>query len=282
MKSLAYKLTLLISALTTYLLFLMFIPVDNMPPEPFIINEGESIKSITLKLENDNYIRSALIFRLLASFNLKDKNIEYGKYNLDVLKDKSLVGIYRGILSGKAFEPGRRLTIPEGFTTREVAKRVSETFNITEDEFYHAAKGSTGYLYPETYFFSANSTSGEIISRMKREFNKRVGDISRSDLVIASIIEGEGKYYEDMKMISGILHNRIKIGMPLQVDVAPSTYSSKTLPNVPINNPGMTSINALRNPKKSDYYYYITGSDGNFYYAKTFATHKENIRKYLK
>ncbi len=260
----------------------MFIPVGNMPMHEFNINEGESIRSITSRLEEDNYIRSALIFRMLASFNMKDRSLEYGRYNLIELDDKSLVGIYRGILGGEAFEPGSRLTIPEGFTTREIAKRVSQTFNIREDEFYKVAKSHTGYLYPETYFFSSKSTSEEIIDRLKKEFDRRVGEISEDDLVLASIIEGEGKSLEDMKVISGILQNRIRIGMPLQVDVAPETYKNNEIPKKPINNPGVNALTALRNPTKSNYLYYITGKDGNFYYAETYEKHKEFINKYLR
>jgi UPF0755 protein len=74
----------------------------------------------------------------------------------------------------------------------------------------------------------------------------------------------------------------MRIGMPLQVDVATSTYKVKGLPLVPINNPGLTSITAVINPTYTDYLYYITGKDGLMYYAKTFNDHKRNIQKYLK
>ena len=117
---------------------------------------------------------------------------------------------------------------------------------------------------------------------MLKEFSSRVGEVSNEELVLASIIEGEAKSLEDMRMISGILKERIRIHMPLQVDVASVTYEVKGLPKEPINNPGENAFYAVRNPVKSQYLYYITGKDGKMYYAKTFDEHKANIKKYLK
>lgn len=270
------------TALFLYFSFTIFYPTSNMPSEAFNIKEGESIRSITSRLERDGYIRSALIFRVFSSFNNEDKKLQYGKYNIHKIKYPNLINIYKSIMSSDSFEPARRLTIPEGFTTREIAERVSQTFNITADEFYKVAKDYNGYLYPETYFFSTNSTSGEIVKRLRDEFTKRVGDVKKEKVVLASIIEGEGKDLEDMKMIAGILNKRLEIGMPLQVDVAPITYKTINLPKSPINNPGVNAFSALSNPVKSKYLYYITGNDGIFYYAEDFDKHRENIRKYLK
>jgi UPF0755 protein len=74
----------------------------------------------------------------------------------------------------------------------------------------------------------------------------------------------------------------MRIGMPLQVDVAMETYKEKGLPKKPINNPGLVAITAVLNPVYTEYLYYITGNDGEMYYAKTFNDHKRNIAKYLK
>jgi UPF0755 protein len=106
-----------------------------------------------------------------------------------------------------------------------------------------------------------------------------------------------------MKMVSGILQNRLSIGMALQTDASIeyvldkplselsaedldldtpyNTYMYPGLVPTPIGNPGLLAIDAVLNPTPSDFFYYITGNDGNFYYAETFEEHKQNIYKYL-
>jgi UPF0755 protein len=123
-------------------------------------------------------------------------------------------------------------------------------------------------------------------------------------VIMASLLEREAKTLADKRMVAGILWNRIKIGMPLQVDAvfgyihdratySPSfddlhvdspynTYLNKGLPPGPIDNPGLDSIIAAATPTKTSDLYYLTGSDGQMHYAKTFEQHKQNRALYLK
>jgi UPF0755 protein len=123
-------------------------------------------------------------------------------------------------------------------------------------------------------------------------------------LTLASILEREANTPESKKIVSGILQNRLTINMPLQVDatmeyilnkplqeLAPedlniespyNTYLNVGLPPTPIGNPGTESIEAVLEPIESEYLFYITGEDGNFYYSKTYEEHLENIEKYLR
>ncbi len=120
----------------------------------------------------------------------------------------------------------------------------------------------------------------------------------------ASILEREAKLPADKRIVAGILYNRLKLGMALQVDAAfgyvhgidgytptaadlasnspYNTYRFPGLPPTPISNPGLDSLLAAVTPTKTNYLYYITGTDGTMHYATTFAQHKANIVKYLK
>ena len=101
-------------------------------------------------------------------------------------------------------------------------------------------------------------------------------------IIMASIIEREAKRDPDRGFISGILWKRLSLGMPLQVDAVPETYKTKGLPETPISNPGMEAIKAAIHPQNSPYLYYLHDKNGNIHYAKNFAEHQANIKKYLK
>lgn len=122
-------------------------------------------------------------------------------------------------------------------------------------------------------------------------------------ITMASLIEEEANTKESRRIISGILWQRIKQGMRLQVDaVFPyimnkfslqltkedlmddspyNTYRYAGLPPGPISNPGWDSIYAAIYPAKTSYLYYLSDREGNMYYAKTFEEHKANKAKYL-
>ena len=123
-------------------------------------------------------------------------------------------------------------------------------------------------------------------------------------LTLASLLEREANSEESMRIVSGILQNRLKIKMPLQVDASIeyildkplkeltpedldidslyNTYKHTGLPPSPIGNPGLLAIDAVLHPKISKNLFYITGKNGEFHYASTFAEHQRNIAKYLR
>jgi UPF0755 protein len=61
-----------------------------------------------------------------------------------------------------------------------------------------------------------------------------------------------------------------------------NTYLYRGLTPTAIGNPGLDAITAVLEPTPSEFMFYITGDDGNFYYAKDFEGHKKNIARYLK
>jgi UPF0755 protein len=269
-----------------YVSYLIFYPIPLNTNYSFEIKNGDTVNSLSDSLQKKGVISSKNIFKLVLKTKLGDRQIVYGVYEIKKTESEinsiNMLDLAEIIVNKKNYTPGISMTIPEGFTLEEVSARVNKIFDIPYNEFYLYAKNYNGYLYPETYYFPENVTKEEIVEKMLSEFKKEIGDIKREDVILASIIEGEGKGEKDMGLISGILQERMRIGMALQVDVAIETYNSNELPKNPINNPGKTAFSAVKNPEKSNYLYYITGNDGNFYYAVSFAEHKKNIKKYLK
>lgn len=273
-----------------YLGFLLFSPPSTFPSgQSFVIKEGLTIKEISYMLRREGYIRSGLFFRALLSFANKDENIRVGYYYFEA--PLPLFSFVETIIQDGPTAPLAKVTIPEGSSDKEVfllVKKALPSLSATKFTEAIAKNGASGLLFPETYELLPSMTEEDVVKRMKSLFMKKFresfdGVAYKSEIVIlASIIEGEARDEEHMRIVSGILQKRLSVGMPLQVDVSKETYKARGLPDAPINNPGLLALDAAINPTKTPYFYYITGNDGKMYYAKTFDEHKANIKKYLK
>ncbi len=166
-----------------------------------------------------------------------------------------------------------------------------------------------GYLYPDTYEFYTSAKPGDIIRTMLSNMERKITEELRAEIAqsgytldqiiaLASIIEKEAKGVEQMGMISSVLHNRLNVGMPLQCDVTITyvewaikpfitgdidrynsyynTYKCPALPAGAICNPRIEAILAALRPEPSNYYYFLTDADDNFYYAETLEEHEAN------
>lgn len=200
--------------------------------------------------------------------------------------------------------PQIRITIPEGYSSRDIAEKFVGFKNFNKDNFLKIADGKEGYLFPDTYFFTLLETEEEIIKKMEDNFKEKAGDVKPEIIVMASILEKEALTPEDKKIVSGILWKRLETGMLLQVDAvfayiidkkssdltlddlkidSPyNTYLYKGLPPAPICNPGIESIEAALNPTSSSYWYYLSDKNLNIHFAKNFDEHKLNKAKYLR
>ncbi len=169
-----------------------------------------------------------------------------------------------------------------------------------------------GYIFPDTYDFYVGEGAQKALSRflenarskLTADMYKRAEELGFSMdeiLTIASIIQEESFTAESMKNVSSVLHNRLNSDSfpKLQCDVSIfylnlyvdpyvsqekkgtydalySTYECNGLPAGPITNPGIEAINAALYPADTDYYFFLTDENKNYYYAETFAQHLEN------
>jgi UPF0755 protein len=143
-------------------------------------------------------------------------------------------------------------------------------------------------------------------STIKKQKNMQV--INQDTAIkIASIIQREAGGKSDMKLISGIIWNRLWKGMKLQMDAtlqyakgseengwwgqvdsedkyidSPyNTYAEEGLPPSAIANPGLAAIDAAYNPQKTSCLFYLHDKNRQIHCAKTYEEHKRNIKKYL-
>ncbi|MDQ5962212.1 MAG: hypothetical protein QG653_19 [Patescibacteria group bacterium] len=261
----------------------------------FVVNENESLKTISNRLEERNIVSSALMFRALVSFTGRDRHVQLGVYELP--EKLSLREVVKRFTTMGPNHPLVKVTIPEGSTVKETIDVFLEAIPALSEEKLTTIieqENADGKLFPSTYFLLPSATEEKVVKLLLDTFQsmyqnsfafliKPKNVTTDNDIIsLAAILEGEAKTVEDMQIISGILQKRLAIKMPLQVDVAKETYKSRGLPGVPINNPGKNAIHAVFNPIETPYLYYITGKDGTMYYAKTYDEHKRNINKYLR
>lgn len=288
-------------------------PGSFVPGTTVQIERGTSARQISVELGEAHVIAHPALFRTFLRATGMGATVQAGLYKFDAPNDLFTVA-YR-LMKGEYGIPPARITFIEGFTRREAAIQVATALpGISIEDFLTASEGQEGYLFPDTYFFQPGIDAASIVAVMRKNFDTKLALLSReyasteqtiSEIVtMASIIEKEARTAADMRLVAGILSNRLRLGMPLQVDAvfgyifnrptySPSpadlrvdspynTYTHIGLPPGPINNPGLESLEAAMNPAETDYLYYLTGNDGLMHYAKTYAGHQANLRTYLK
>lgn len=251
----------------------IYLPKDASVQESavFLVKKGESLQDVASDLENKELIKNRYFFIFYALSQKKELELKAGKYKIS--PSINIPEILNKIVSGDRVK--KIITIIEGWTVEDIEERLGMGKIDSELE---------GYLFPDTYELSPEDNLEDIIKRIRANFEKKTAslDVDEDAIIMASLIEKEVQTMEDKKLVSGILRKRLEIGMPLQVDAAMITYKIKGLPDKPICNPGLESIEAALNPKESDYLYYISVPSGKTIFSRTSAEHKAAIEKYLK
>ncbi len=201
---------------------------------------------------------------------------------------------------------------------RELSK--TETTDFSKDEFLRLTTDKAfiktlgltvdisdleGFLFPDKYAFPITTKTSETIVKMVNNFKTKVGTGDTYDqIILSSIIEREGFSNKDRPTIAGIFIKRLDEGWLLQAcatllypikdwkheiteadkqsNSPYNTYKKLGLPPTPICNPGLESINAVRNYVKTDFYYYIHDDNAIVHYGRTLDEHNANINQYLR
>jgi len=273
------------------------------------ISSGTGVQEAGELLKAKSIIQSPFVFSILVRF-IYPSGIIANHYSFS--RPQSVLTVAYRLAKGKTDLVPLKVTIPEGSSSFEISNILEGTLKDFDSVTFKAlAKSQEGYLFPDTYFFLPGTTPDAVIDTMRKNFDEKIKPLE-SDIAIfgkpmsevltmASILEREARQSETRRMVAGILWKRISIGMPLQVDAvfgyifqksgyAPTltdlqtdspynTYLHRGLPPMPIGNPGLEAIQDAVTPTKNPYLYYLTDTDGNIYYAKTFAEHRLNKLK---
>jgi UPF0755 protein len=288
------------------------------------VKEGWGAQQTGAALDAQGVIGSELAFRVWA--RVSGASFQAGSYTFD--ENMGVVDALDVLEAGPdgAAAGQLRLLLPPGLTLGKIADRVGQLPGHDRDTFLQVASSGVvrskyqpegvtsleGLTWPDTYFVSDTQTDQQILEMIVGEFDERAdalrlavptasGLTPYEAIVSASLIQGEAGR-PDQPTVSGVIGNRLRRGMPLQIDATlcyakggcppvPSnadkqidspynTYRVNGLPPTPILTVTESALRAALAPASHAYLYYVTGDDGVTRFAETFEGHEENIREF--
>lgn len=296
-----------------YVYFWVYQPPALFPLRTIVaIPDGATVDDAGKILAEAHAVRYPLAFSLAVRYIAHDAPIRAGEYYFD--HELNLFAMVDHLVRGEYGLQPLSITVPEGATTHSMAQLCAKSLTrFDPTTFEILASDKEGYLFPDTYVFLPNATAEQVLDAMERTFYERLRSVEEQvasfgrplhDVItMASLLEKEAYRSEDRHKIAGVLWNRLKIGMPLQVDAvfgyiekrdtfnpkystleidSPyNTYKNKGLPPGPIGSPSLDAIEAAVEPDTTDALYYLHGRDGVLHLARTFGEHVQNRRRFL-
>lgn len=300
-------------------------PVAHTQAAQYIpIPQGSSPDETLARVADAGVIRRTWPLRLYVRLTGAGPRLKAGEYRFP--SPISPLGVLRKLEEGQ--QRLSRFTVIEGWTRWDIAAamaRIPElrlpnadaALALLDDteairDIDPAARNLEGYLYPDTYSFPPDATPQKMIATMVQRFRKvwderlantasAKGKSAREIVTVASLVETEAKLHEERTLVSSVVYNRLRLGIPLGIDSTVvyaaklagkwrndgkiyqsyldlrspyNTRNNRGLPPGPVASPGVRSLEAALNPANTDYLYYVrepSRDDGahNFYNNET-------------
>ena len=286
------------------------------------IEPGSSLKTIAFQLVDEKILNEPWRFIILTKALRQSRKLRPGNYNLN--PNITPYQLLKSFVDGRATEGS--ITFIEGQDLHSMLEKIKANDSIKKTMKPYDTKASAiavgipyesaeGQFFPDTYYFSRNTTDIEILKRAYKAMQKKLNyewahrseeapyKNSYEALIMASIIEKETGKSIEANLISGVFIHRLSINMKLQsdptviyglgkkftgditkkdliMDTPYNTYTREGLPPGPITMPGLISIRAALHPTKTDTLYFVGKGDGTHYFSANLNEHNNAVRKY--
>jgi UPF0755 protein len=301
--------------------YLISKPYARFQNEVFVeIPRGASTRGIASKLAEAGVIEYPWKFLVARAFRHGTK-LQAGEYRF--ASPASTLEVYARIARGDVFY--FELAIPEGLNMFDIASVIERVGLMPSATFLAAARKPSlirdldgqaptleGYLFPDTYRVTRDTTAGELCRILTARFRDKWKPIGASadahrTVTLASLIEKEAAVPDDRPLIASVFQNRLKLGMKLDCDPTTiyaalldnryrgvihrsdlasespyNTYQHAGLPPGPIANPGIESLKAALEPAATDYLYFVARPDGSgrHQFSADIASHRLAAARY--
>lgn len=276
-----------------------------------VLPQGLGAFDIADRLEEAGVIDDPVLF--VAGLWIEDKlhALKAGEYVFEALVTPR--GVMEKLVAGDVV--AHRLTIAEGMTSAEIVTAINAAPGLEGEIAVVPAEGS---LLPETYHYALGDSRAALIERMQRAMARLVDELwsardpavgldeAHDAVVLASVVEKETALADEMPVIAGVFHNRLRQGMRLQADPTViyavtggkrplgrplsradlwvespyNTYRQGGLPPGPIANPGRAALAAVLHPAETDALYFVADGSGGHAFAKTLDEHNRNVARW--
>ena len=276
-----------------------------------IINKGQSVENIASHLIDLNLIENRMAFMLVVRLKGFHNNIKFGQYMIP--RSASIKQITDKLVAGVSVQ--HTIVIPEGMSTSSILDLINKDLRIKGDLLNAVEEG---VLAPNTYSFDITTNKRDLFLKMKNKqkqiidtaWNNRSPDLPLKNslelLILASIVEKEAGNEEDKKKVASVFLNRLKKKMRLQSDPTViygltlgkeplnrelsksdlktqspfNTYKIAGLPPRPICNPSKSSIQAVANPVKTDFLFFVADGKGGHNFSQNLKQHNNFVKEY--
>lgn len=311
-------------------------PVNHSEDQLITIERGTSGAKLVAQLEKEGIVEKTTALSWLP-WILKAKpelnKIKAGTYALKdvnnlaqlltLLNSGKEVQLSVQFIEGKTFKDWRKNLQNAPYLKQTLADRTpQEIFDLldipaTSSEAVYQWRNLDGWLYPDTYHYTPNSTDLELLQRasarmqkaLRNAWDERDADLPLANpyemLILASIVEKETGIAAERPMVASVFINRLKAKMKLQTDptviygmgdeyngnirkkdleaATPyNTYVIEGLPPTPIAMVSESALQAVAHPAKSDFYYFVADGSGGHKFTRNLNEHNKAVQEYLR
>ena len=307
-------------------------PVNVTQDQLLTIERGTTGSKLAALLEQEKILDNADLLPWLLKLQPQLNKVKAGTYSLTGVK--TLQDLLDMINSGKEaqfsvkFIEGK--TFKEWRKNLENAPHLKQTLQGKSDKEIMALldipavakavyewNNMDGWLYPDTYNYTPNSTDLELLKRsttrlqkaLDKAWNERDENLPLSDpyqmLILASIVEKETGVAAERPQVASVFINRLRANMKLQTDptviygmgesytgnirkkdletITPyNTYMIEGLPPTPIAMVSESALQAVAHPAKTDFYYFVADGSGGHKFTRNLNEHNKAVQEYLR
>ena len=307
-------------------------PVNVTQDQLLTIERGTTGSKLAALLEQEKILEHADLLPWLLKLQPQLNKVKAGTYSLTGVK--TLQDLLDMINSGK--EAQFSVKFIEGKTFKEWRKNLENAPHLkqtlqgkTDKEIMalldipavakavYEWNNMEGWLYPDTYNYTPNSTDLELLKRsttrlqkaLDKAWNERDENLPLADpyqmLILASIVEKETGIAEERPQVASVFINRLKANMKLQTDptviygmgesytgnirkkdletITPyNTYMIEGLPPTPIAMVSESALEAVAHPAKTDFYYFVADGSGGHKFTRNLNEHNKAVQEYLR